>query len=282
MNKDIVIIASGVFIVSAIVGFGIADIVILSDGKKYTSHSEECPKFPNVTEYSAESQLLSLWHAKYNFEGLGDSDENRIEQNCPTLNNDVNLIINGNLMARSDGKTLSLTELTYINDCHGDRIYITESGSAWQTFINGFNIDVSFLLKDPNDNILAYVEGDYFFNDDVDIKSPNGVVVASMHRRFLELPRVWHFSIKDQSHPGADPIVLSMVAGRRAFKDPQGKQTDICNEFFYKSGYTVLAFTCFVFVVICIIIYITFKDSCCCVKMRECCHSCRDKVSNYI
>jgi hypothetical protein len=46
---------------------------------------------------------------------------------------------------------------TYVLDCHGDRVFQWDSGSALQTFINHYQIRAEYLIR-KNGTLIAYVD----------------------------------------------------------------------------------------------------------------------------
>ena len=261
MNQSACYLIGAICFVAILIGFGISEIVILTEGNKYVTYSQECTQFPNITSFTAEKQIFSQWHWTYKFLQF----DGGIEQKCPTLQHDTNIYVNGNLVARSDGKILSLVTLTYVKDCHGNTIYVTRTGNAWETMINGNRIWISFqLMTADQDQMLAYVDGTHFFNDDINIKSMDGTIVANLQRKYFEVPRKWQFNIYNQNHPGADPRVLSLIAGRRSFTGSKDDDTDVCNSYFFSVGYTLIAILSVIFIIFCIFIYYYIKNQNCC------------------
>ena len=230
------------FFTLVLFGFGISEIVIYTQGTAYTPNSTDCPLFPNITQVTATKKIWSQWHWTYEFEEFSG----QIRQVCPSLQHDTGVYLDGALVSRSDGKIMSLVSLTYINECHGTKVYNMKTGSVWQAIINSNKIWVSFLLSDAEqDQPLAYVESTSFFNDNIDIKNAQGHIVANLKRKFLQIPRKWQMNRYDPYHPGADLRVLSIIAGTRSFSDTDSDgndKTDVCNQYFYDLAYTLIAF----------------------------------------
>ena len=275
MNKTYTYIGLAALVALIILGFGISEIVILINGQKYVSRSTECAQFPNITSFTAEKNLWSQWHWTYSFVEFNG----KIEQNCPTTQHDTNVYVDGNLVARSDGKIFSFVTLTYINDCQGDRTFVTRTGDEWEAFINGNRIWVSFLLTDATeDETLAYVSSTSFFDDNIDIKDSNGQVVANMQRQFFEIPWKWKFTIYNSTHPGADHRVLSLIAGRRSFIGKKDTDTDACNNYFYIVGWLLVAILILITLLTGAFIYYSYRDADCFKRCKEWTHS--DQTDN--
>jgi len=271
-------VLGGLLLAAIIVGFGISEIVILTNGKNYVGNSQDCPIFPNATSFVAEKKIFSQWHWKYGFVDFDGS----IQQHCPTIEHDVDVYINGHLLGRSDGKIFTTVTLTYINDCHGKTLYAMRTGDAWEALINGIRIVVSFELMDPTQtDVYAYIEGKSFFDDSFDIKDTSGNIVSHMDRQYFENPWTWRFTRYDTNHAGSDPLVMSIIAGHQSFTDDKDS-TDACNSYFYDVGYILIAVLGLIFLVACVILYFVFKETChgCLSYCFNCCRNCTEKCSH--
>ena len=52
---------------------------------------------------------------------------------------------------------LSIKSETHVLDCHGDRVFQWDSGSAIQAAINSFQINAQYLIR-KNGTLIAYVD----------------------------------------------------------------------------------------------------------------------------
>lgn len=237
------------------IGFGASVAAIYDEHQKLTKGSNNCPQFPaNLTSFTLEKQLSSQWHWTYGISEFSGS----VQLLCPTTQYDTGLWLDGSFAAYVDGKILTTVSRSNINDCHGNRLYVTESGSSFQTLINGNNMFVSYVLRDVNvDVTLAYVSGTHLFEDTINIQAIDGITVASMTRNLISLRWMWDISIYDIKHPGADPIVLALLAGKRSFYDSHDSngnhKGDMCNSYFWPVAWIMVAFVSFVGVIILIV-----------------------------
>jgi hypothetical protein len=258
-NKTIYsIIGFGILIILAIIGFGISEAVLYSNRHDYLGSSKTCPIFPNQTYFKAEKDIWSQWHWTYQFDGISAT----IEQMCPTLRHDTRVRINGQTVVESDGKVFSWTGLTYVFDCHGDKIFSYRADDYFQYWINGIQIWISYLLRDAGDTkTLAYVEGKSFWNTEFDIKNEQGQIIAHMKKNFWTIPWDWTFNIYHDDE--IDMRVLALLAGHTAFSEKNSDhkdQTDGCNSYFYGIAYTFIAFAVLVFCAVCYGIYRCYKN----------------------
>lgn len=241
-----------VSLVVIIVGLGISVASINSKGTAYLSESETCSIFPSGTSFKAEKQVLSQWHWTYKFTDI----DAEISMSCPAANRDADIYVGNKLVARSDIKTFSILSKNYIHDCHGNIIYVSRTADGLESLINLNGFDVSFELWDAEEkNLLGYIDGKHFFDDDFDIKNSDGVTVAHMTRHVLTVPWYWEFTIYDTTSPISDMRVLSMIAGNRAFaKVDKNDHGDGCNKYFWGVGITILVIVCIIGLIVLLIV----------------------------
>jgi uncharacterized protein YxjI len=232
-RKWLLMIACGVLTLCCLIGLGISEIVIYTEGTKYIE--KECGSFPqNMTSITATKNIWSQWHWKYEFEN------GKIEQVCPTVKHSVNIFYDGKLVSRSDGKIFSTVSETTINDCNGKKIYTTRTGGLFQTVVNGNKIMVSYELHDKNGRTLAYVEGKYLLTDKIEITSTKtNKVVAKLSRNKWSMKWKWEIEIIDPQDEACNPISLLTIAGQRSFGENE-KKTDGCNNYFFGVAYFFL------------------------------------------
>jgi uncharacterized protein YxjI len=235
------ILITAVTFIACMIGLGIWVSVIYSNSKNLISKNNTCGSFPsNTTHYTLKKKFYNQVHWRYNIQEFSGY----VQLICPTVEYDSILYVNDDIVGYIDGKILTTVSRSYINDCQGERLYTIKTGSKFQTIINSFKIDVSLLIKDKDNNItLGYVEAEYFFTDNIDIKNTNGTVVANLKKNFLSYE--WTVNVYDINSPAADKLILSLLAGKRSFSDSynsNGDQTtDLCNGFFWGVSWTLVA-----------------------------------------
>lgn len=252
MTNQILITGASVFgVILILFGLAISVITIYTDNNAVVDSSVACQLFPNVTSFSLEKQLTKQWHWEYDFNEFNGY----VRMKCPTTQYDAALYLNNQLVSFVDGKIVTVVSKAYINDCHGNTIYVTQSADLWQEYINGNKIWVSYLLKDSSGtNILAYVDGNHFWGDSIDIKaSSDGHIVANMYKKPLTF--TWHFTIYDPFHYASDGRILSLIAIKKSF-GVDDKSTDICNSYF--STVSIILIVIASLIGLCVLLFIAF------------------------
>lgn len=241
-------------VIVCIVGFGISEVVIFTNGIKYLSSDTICKRFPtNLTNVEANKILSSQWNWAYKKENFnqGNTFTIKIQQKCPTATHDANVYLNGDLVARTDGKIITATSTVNINDCHGDTLFVFKTSDFGQVILNQNKVFVNKQIETTNHVILGYVKGkDFFINNDITILDIHGNTVAEITRNKLSLTWVWKFAIHDNHSPLADIRLLASIAGKQAFGEEDDK-TDVCNNYFWYLAWTLIGcIILFVFTII--------------------------------
>jgi hypothetical protein len=261
------------FLGTVIVGSLIADQY--RTGLAYSSKSEECPMINASAQTTITKEIWQQWHWTYSGSGYS------LVQVCPTWNHDSKLYAHGHLASRSDKKTFSTSSKTHINDCHGKRIYNTETSNFGQTLINLNGILVSLVVRDPDDNILGYVASTNFYSQEIQlIDYKTGQVVVEMNKNFFDIPWNWVTKVYDLTNPLADPRLTSHLEGQLSFSPQPGDKdsTDMCNNFFKYGSLTVIILTAILgFIGLIWLIYFTRKIVGCCQRcLRRSQDSCQE------
>lgn len=99
---------------------------------------------------------------------------------------------------------------------------------------------------------MAYVEGQHFWDDRVEIRLPDSqkTVAATLSRQKISTQWTWKIDVHLPGIPATHPIVLSTIAAKRSFSelvtkittDDDGNlktkrvdDTDVCNELWFAS-----------------------------------------------
>lgn len=185
-----VLLPVGILVV--VVGLALAEFAIWTSGTDiYLPQAKSCPTIPPASSYTIEKELFAQWHWKYSFSGF----EGVLVKMCPSLKDDAAVYIDDDLVTRTDVKVFSFTNKAYVEDCHGDRIFIIESGDAWAATINSVSVFVSLEVQAPDGRVLGYVSDDNFFSDDIEVlDATTGALAATVKRRTLTLSK-WQWNI---------------------------------------------------------------------------------------
>ena len=251
---------------------GIFNAIIYSKGIKYTASNIPCQQFPsNLTEVAAKKDIESQWNWLYEEknENQGNTFTIKIEQKCPTETHDVNVYLNGNLVVRTDGKIITTTSTVNINDCHGNTIFVFKASDIGQVILNQNKVFVNKQIETNDQHILGYVKGkDFFINNDITILDINGNVVAEITRNKLSFDWEWKFTIYNKDSPLSNIGLLAAIAGKQAFGE-DGSKTDICNNYFWYSSWSILAVSIISIIVLLFIISNNIRKRCQCKKINE-------------
>jgi hypothetical protein len=248
-----------------IVVSGISDSVIYSNYKHITDGSNACPTFPhNITSFSLEKQIFNQQHWRYNIQEFNGY----VQLMCPVTQYDAAVYLNDDFAGFIDGKMLSTVSKSYVKDCHGNVLFVTQTADLFHTLINGLDIIVSYLIYNSDESmLLAYVEGEHvFFTDSITFKAASDHhEIATLNRNTLSLSWIWNINILDTTHPAASPLVLSTVAGKRSFSDSysysngnSNQYSDLCNSWFWASAWLDISILGIVFIVFCIVLISAF------------------------
>ncbi len=278
VQRDSYSLSIFIFVIIAIIGLGIADIVIYSNGHTFTGTSKSCPSLNTTTSLSLKKQVFNQWHWDYT------DDTVTIQQNCPTLMHDVNGLVNDELFSRSSTSILSMYKETVIWDCHGNVLFSFRTGSVFDTIISSLHIESSFQLFDSTNTLIAYMAGTNFFIDNLQIMSvPQNQEIATLYRNTLSFSSwTWQIHV-NQSHTNLWPAILSM-AGYSAFSNngnigsSNNNKSDVCNQFFWGVAYMFLGIACVIGIIIICYIKIMCYD-----KRSNCCQINRQlKPTSYV
>jgi len=240
-------------ILGVLIGLGIFAIVTYTQSVNWKTAPEVmCPSFPkNITYYEARQDLFSF-HATYNFLPFFNG---KIQFVCASYNLDVKLLMDDQFAARTNRKIMSTISESEILDCHGDVIFVTRTGDAWDAIINQMKVSISLEVHAPDGDVIAYVQGTHFFDDDISLVDLDGETVAVLHRSFMSFPPLWSFTVYQPDHSASDPRLLGVLAGMRHWI---GKNPDSCNRTFWGVIWTwlvigiIIALACLILIVRCI------------------------------
>ncbi|VBB18160.1 hypothetical protein YASMINEVIRUS_623 [Yasminevirus sp. GU-2018] len=246
MSKDNCIFVSiyiGVGVV--LFAFWMSVVGIYDNGQKEKYQAGPMPNYPqNITYFELKKDLgfaALLWRWQYTSE-IADS-EFVAKQACYSLNHDVLVSVNGNLLFRSDGKILTTTSDVYIYDNEGNKKYKITTGDFWITLLNQNKIRVNFHMEDASGNTVLYAEKTDIFQlaKSFTFKDTDGVTVSTATKDITNFPWTWKVNLYlDRTSVHIDYPALMTVFAHSSFAekgtDDKGKpvdKTDSCNQYFF-------------------------------------------------
>ena len=136
---------------------------------------------------------------------------------------------------------------------------------------------MAYVIYGDDGSTLAYVDGEHFIIDNINLKDVNtGNNIANLYRdRFTATEWTWTITVYDLNHPVADPVLLSLIAGQRSFgSDPNS--TDMCNNYFTVVGWLLVAILGLAALIIIYVLYHGFRQG-----MGLCCFCRRSSSDAY-
>ena len=261
MNRNIIILCITGFLIACMLGFGSYAAYEYSQRNVYESDSYTCGNFDNITNLVMTKKIWSIWHWEY------ASNNAYFRQRCPTFEHDASIYNNGLLVARTDGKILTVVSEMNIKDCHGNIIYTVESGNLFQTIINSNNIWTSLIVKDTNGTIFAYVTTSIFIVGTITFNDIFGNPIAIIDKAISINGWKWTYTIYNQS--AIDMEVLLAITAKLSFSPGPGEKndkTDMCNQFFVGAGVTTLILISLLLIIIIVFVI----DKCTTNKKSDC------------
>ncbi len=171
------------------------------------------------------------------------------EHRCPTWKHNTQLALNGASAGRTSVAVVSAVSATHVLDCHDDVVFTWDTGDMFTSIINSFKVSAKYVIRSGTGDVVAFVSGDTFVSDDIDVRSAtDGSRVANMRRnRFSLAPLTWEYTVLNASHPAASVLLMTMITGQLSF---DGRYTDSCNNFFAIIGFCLTALASFMLCVV--------------------------------
>ena len=219
-NIKISLIMIVIFIVSSIAitvsYYTINNIPTKSD----TSPTTPLQDWNNENEIELKKVIEGQWNWRY------ENNGRKFVQICSRWNHDASFIADDQLVSTYDNKIVTGLETSYLRDYKGDKIYEVNTGDIWQALINNNRISVKYLVKKvENDEVVAYVSGTSFFEDNFSFKNPDGDEMVSISRDKISTQWVWKY----KQDPTKNTLPLSLVVSISSRISFMGKDTDLCN-----------------------------------------------------
>jgi hypothetical protein len=208
---------------------------------------------PNENKVTFTKKLTSQWHWRY----VGDN-EREFVQVCSTWNHDSVYRVNDELITYYDNKVVTGRQRSYLRDNIDNILYTVESGSVWETVVNQNKIKVKFIIKkgDKNGDIVAYISGVSFVNDNFVIKDVEGNTMITMSRNKISTEWKWIF---DKTEHNTLPLsLLTGIASKISFSEED--KTDACNNLWQASLVVILIFSSIAVLLIVLVVVIGIQS----------------------
>lgn len=241
--------------VVCIVGLGIADAVIYSKRPAGSLTKDSCPSVSFSSPFEMEKSILNQWSWTYTI-----GNDAWVNMQCPTSTRDSALYKDNKLVAWTDGKLLDLNSKTYINDCTGKKLFTIQTSDIWQTLANGNRILTYYQIFDSNNQQVGFITNQNLFDSNVRIADMNNNNVATLTLSYLSIPWKWNINIVNSTSVMADMRLLTLLAGKSAFKKSADKDNDMCNQFFFGVATLFAVIAGFLVLAICFVGYQFYKN----------------------
>ena len=220
-----------------------------------TFQVDDALKFSPDETFSLEKKILSQFHWTYSGTDI------KVQQMCFTAHHDTQVFQDGDRVFTTDqrfisGSGLNLVRNYAVLDGEKNEVYRVKVGNLGEEVIRNIRLGVSFLLY-KGDEIIAYVKGSNFINDNLEIlDAKTDEVILKINRNKITVSE-WKWEITQVSS-NTDLIskpLISVILGNYAFAENSDK-TDVCNTAYL---YTLI-FSCICFGLIPVyIVYAVWK-----------------------
>jgi hypothetical protein len=187
-------------------------------------HEAPVPKIRKSSTIKLIRNSWWSWHWGMN------NDDIKFQQKCPTACHNIEVVVNGAVVASSSMHMLSAFRVLDIFDCLGNIIYKIKSN-------NWYVLEGSFVLEDGAGNVVANMKTtDYFKLKTAHVITNSvGEVIAVADTNIIS--KELRIEILQPEDPGADVRALGIAFAHHDF---MGKQTDLCNVSILYAGAVII------------------------------------------
>lgn len=209
----------------ALIGTGIADIMLYV---KLPTSNIDCPEINNYTSFQIQKQVHSRvdwntnWRVRHNDEYIGD-----VQMQCPTWHKGAVFMIDGVTYATLSG---DLFDTSHVVTVCGNDLFRVKRGPVYR-------------FLDSSDKLIGYLSDSAVYNE-------FDQTIAMLTETTLR----WSINIFNETHPLADPMILSMIVGFASFKE-----YDVCNHFFWSVMYAWMGVVALLLFVIVMTLFIVIR-----------------------
>jgi len=207
------------------IGSAVSIFILFTLGNHFKQDGE-CPEVtPLPSKFTLRNDIINQWSGSY----LSVEPDLQIKllQSCPTWSPEADIFYNQEFISQSHIPSLFLRARRYqrfhIRDCHGNRFATFEKSHKTDRIrVNGTKAKLALKI---NGTIRAHAHVKKFIGARITLLDNDGVVLASLIRKDIQIPRTWEVTISNSTNIATDPRILLAVLGRYSFM-----KEDTCNQ----------------------------------------------------
>lgn len=225
------------------IALGIFPWVIMGKySRASTFQVENAQKFSQGETFNLEKELLSQFHWTYRGADI------KAQQMCFTANHDTQVFQDDERVFTTDqrfisGSGINLVRNYAVLDGQQNEVYRVKVGNLGDEVIRNLRLGVSFLLY-KGDDLIAYVKGTNFINDNLEIldAETDEVILKVVRNKITVSEWKWEITQVSSNTGLISKPLISVILGNYAFAE-KSNETDVCNTAY---SYTLI-FSCICF-----------------------------------
>lgn len=228
----------------------------LNESKTSSNAPGEWADWNGRQDIKMQKKIADQWQWKY----VGDN--NKFLHARDTWAHDALFFTDGYLVGYLDNKILTGLQKSYLKNWNGDLLYEIRAGSPWEALINQNKIWVSWLIKNPNGDVVGYVKtdvgGDGWISNEFELREVNDNVVIT-GKRPLVTGKEWEWTLS-QKDGNTFPLVLAEAMAAKISYN--GKAIPISTEL-YQASFWIMVFSWpLIGICLALAIYYQIKENC--------------------
>jgi len=211
-----------------------------------------------MTTVILEKDLWSQWEWQYSNDKTGYA----IREVCYTNNRDTEFTINGELVARTDTKTLSMYSETIVRDCHGKPLYVMKTDDLFETIDNNNKVvNINIYDESGKNQLGSFMRTTGELTDTIIIHSLGYITIVHMERNRLSptSPWKWTSTILEPNFRLSDPRLYLLLEGMASFASDDNRSGGGCNTYFSYTTVAVIIFTIIMFFYVIVLCFSCYK-----------------------
>lgn len=181
------------------------------------------------TSVVLKKKIADQWQWSY----VGDN--NKFLHARDTWAHDSLFFADGDLAGYLDNKILTGLQMSYLKNWNGDLMYEIRAGSPWEALINQNKIWVSWLVLNPDGDVVGYVKtdvgGEGWFSNEFEVRDVQDNVMFS-GKRPLVTGKEWEWTLT-QNDGNTFPLMLAEAMAAKISYD--GKENPISTQLYQAS-----------------------------------------------